>query len=165
MSASLSLCTLDHGLLLGACPRSPEHVTELVSVHEVDTIVNLQTDGDFESLRLRWSLMWQHMVSKGLDVVRVPIEDFNERSMEAGMDEAVAVVTERLQAGERVYLHCTAGINRSSTVAAAVLAGPYKMGFLGALEHISSRRRVAPYMGLVQRWLERHHPAYADSEA
>ncbi len=164
MNASLSLCVLDHGLLLGACPRSPEHVDELVSVYEVDTIVNLQTDGDFEGLGLRWDLMWQHIVSRGIDVVRVPIEDLNERSMKQGMDQAVAVVTERLRSGERVYLHCTAGINRSSTVAAAVLAGPFEMGFLRSMEHISSRRRVAPYLGLVQRWLEANYPSYSDSE-
>ena len=65
---------------------------------------------------------------------------------------------EELEMENRVYLHCTVGINRSPTVAIALLAGPLGMGYERAVEHVTERRRVVPEHDAIRAWLKDNHP-------
>jgi protein-tyrosine phosphatase len=52
---------------------------------------------------------------------RVPVRDFDAAELRSKLPECVRNLDGLLSAGHLVYLHCTAGINRSPTVAMAFL--------------------------------------------
>jgi Dual specificity phosphatase, catalytic domain len=67
-------------------------------------------------------------------------------------------VAERLRAGERVLVHCHAGVNRSSTVCCAALMLLEGLTAEAALSRVRERHPEAapdPYHWFLLRWLER----------
>ena len=151
----LSYVDLDHGLFLGACPRSPEDVLHLANDLGVATVLNLQTDEDLRVLGIRWSALWTAYTRAGIEVIRVPIPDLDDRLLRAGLTEAVSGVLKGLNKDRPVYVHCTAGVNRSPTVAIAVLASHFDLGFHKALSWVQQRRSVVPAVGAISDWLEK----------
>jgi len=157
--SDLSYCDLGSGIYLGACPKGGDHAEFLRDQLEVDVVINLQTDEDFRALGLRWESMWKALVSKRMNVLRVPIRDMDGRDLSEKLGNAVETVKEALDMDNRVYLHCTVGINRSPTVAIAVLAGPLGMGYHDAVAHVRAcRPRVVPDHDAIQDWLGVHFP-------
>ena len=155
----LSYCDLGSGIFLGACPRGGDHAVFLRGELEVDVVINLQTDEDFRALGLRWESMWRALVSQRLNVLRVPIRDLDARDLATKLGDAVDTVAETLEMDNRIYLHCTVGINRSPTVAIATLAGPLGMGYEKALEHVRAcRPKVVPDEDAIRAWLQQSHP-------
>jgi protein-tyrosine phosphatase len=63
----------------------------------------------------------ENLSAAGIEEQRISLRDFGGLPAEA-IDEAVRLVTAWLDAGERTYVHCRAGQQRSATVAAAVVA-------------------------------------------
>jgi hypothetical protein len=162
MLHSLKYADLDHGLFVGSCPKGPEDVLHLKQDLSMDAIVNLQTEEDFRALGINWQFLWTALMRTGLEAVRVPIRDLDNEDLARGLGEAVEAVAERLGWGSRVYLHCTAGINRSPTVAIAALAGPRGMGLSAAHEHVRGRRKVVPEMGIIRDWMATAYPSLLD---
>jgi protein-tyrosine phosphatase len=54
----------------------------------------------------------------------------------------------------RVYLHCTAGINRSPTLAAAFLIKNKHLSAREAYEYITAKRQCHPYLAVLQEYAE-----------
>jgi protein-tyrosine phosphatase len=67
------------------------------------------------------------------------------------LPKCVAAVEQILEAGETLYLHCTAGINRSPTVAAAYLYGCLHWPLERALEHVRGSRGCCPDADVIRR--------------
>ncbi len=141
-------------LIVGPCPSSPELIAALRNDHGVDSLVSVQTDGDIENIGLSWPLLWRFLVSNAIATTRVPIEDFDDRALLAGLDDAVAAVQEAHSGGNTVYLHCTAGVNRSPTVAIAWLVRHQGMTLDAAWEQVTSRRPCDPNRKVLQRWTQ-----------
>ena len=162
MHHGLKYADLEHGLFVGSCPKTPEDVLHLKHDLSMDAVVNLQTEEDFRAFGIGWSFLWTALVRCGIEVVRVPIRDLDNEDLARGIGEAVEAVAERLDRGARVYLHCTAGINRSPTVAIATLAGPRGMGLRAAHDHVRERRKVVPEMGIIREWMAGPYPDLVD---
>lgn len=65
---------------------------------------------------------WEKYRLMGEDTQRNEVKMYDSVEQATGRFEELAlVVIERLRAGEKVLIHCQAGLNRSGTVAAAVL--------------------------------------------
>lgn len=141
-------------LWVGSYPQSPEDVLHLKS-EGVDAILNLQSDDDLNGRAINWDLFWKFYVSQGFQVKRVKIQDFEPDDLEAHLPEGVAALDELLSAGRRVYLHCTAGLNRSPTVAIAWLVTHRGMTLKEALEFFTERRTIYPYLSVLERWARR----------
>ena len=109
-------------LVVGSAPWSAEDVRQVVDEVGARALVSLQDDEDLGARGLAWSTLWGLHVRAGLRAERVPIRDLDARDLARHLDRAVAVVEAALAGGRRVYLHCTAGLNRSPTVAVAVRA-------------------------------------------
>jgi hypothetical protein len=78
--------------------------------------------------------------------------------------EAEAVAT-RLRAGQRVLVHCYAGMNRSTTVCCAVLMLLEGISAQDALARVREHHPIAwpdPYHWFVLQWLARNIPRTAD---
>ena len=142
------------GLWVGPMPTTVAFVQALRETRGVAGVVSLQTDEDL----LDWSLTWEKMVALlregGISAVeRVPIIDFSDGSLSQGIPLAIQAVARLREERRSVYLHCTAGINRSPTVAIAYLIEHERMSPDQAWDDVHSRRRVLPRRGALERWL------------
>ena len=155
MSAPLPIDEVADGLWVGPCPNTPEFIRGLRQQHGLTGMVNLQTDHDLESLGMAWPLMWHFLMSVGISSQRVIITDFDDRSLLAGLDDAVGAVNDMITAGHKTYLHCTAGVNRSPTVAIAWLARHGGLELDDAWQQVTSRRSCAPNRKVLEAWTQR----------
>jgi hypothetical protein len=132
-------------LLLGRAPLTPADVLGLKR-RGVTAVLSLQTDADCAAWGLSWPLLVSWYRTAGLEVRRVPIEDWSAQAVLDHLDEAVAELGALLDAGHTVYLHCTAGVNRSPSVALGYLRRIRGEPLKKALRHLRRRRpQVDPY--------------------
>lgn len=133
------------GLLVGRAPQTPDDVAGLKS-RGVSAVLCLQTDDDLAALGLTWSRLREWYDAAGIEAHRLPIEDWSPQAVIARMDEAVQAVRRLLERGHVLYLHCTAGANRSPSVALAYLCKVQGEPLERALSRVlRSRPQAAPY--------------------
>jgi hypothetical protein len=140
-------------LTVGPCPNTPERI-RAVKQAGYTAVVSVQTDEDLTELGLSWPLLWKFLVGQGLSCQRVPIRDFDQKALARGLEEAVAAVNDLHRSGHRVYLHCTAGVNRSPSVAIAWLMAHQQMELEVAWELVTARRPSAPHRSAIEAWKE-----------
>lgn len=139
------------GLWVGPCPDSPERI-KVLRTQGVTGLVNVQTDNDLASLGMGWPLLWRFLMGQGIASQRHPIEDFDDLALVRGLPGAVAVVAEMRESGRVTYLHCTAGINRSPTVAIAYLVQHHGYSLDAAWDQVTGRRDTVPNRAALERW-------------
>jgi len=149
------LTDLDHELAVGSCPRSPEDVDQLVDTIGVRALVCLQTDEDLRARGLRWPVMWQLYTARRVAAQRVPITDFAPKELRRRLDDAVDAITAFTAAGRKVYVHCTAGLNRSPSAVIAYLMRAREMSLSDAREWLLARHRAEPYGDALTRWAKK----------
>ena len=142
-------------LWLGSYPQSPEDVLHLKK-QGVTAILNLQSDDDFSQRGIRWDLFWAFYVRQGLSVERVPIVDFEPDDLRRHLAQAVASLQGLIEAGHCVYVHCTAGLNRSPTTVIAWLMQTRSLGMEEAVSFVSARREVVPYPEVLSWWEQKN---------
>lgn len=140
------------GLYVGPCPNSPERIRQM-KLQGLTGVVSVQTDDDLHSMGMNYPLLWKFLMGQGFSCHRHPIEDFNQRALTAQLDHAVALVDDLRRAGRPTYLHCTAGVNRSPTVAIAYLIQHQNMSLDDAWEQVTTRRPSVPNRLALERWL------------
>jgi protein-tyrosine phosphatase len=143
-------------LFVGPGPSSVEDIETLVSLG-VTSVLSLQTDADLASRGLRWNTTWQLMLARGITAVRCPIVDFDTRDFARQLSLAVEALDDLMGPGdgsERVYVHCTAGINRSPSVVLAWLS--VREGLTAGRARLTQAHPQAiPYDDLVAKWLKK----------
>ena len=109
-------------LILGSCPESVEDINVLKLELAVTAVLNLQTDEDMEHLELNWNALSRHYTLSRIQVIRVPITDFDHVDLRDKLPWAIRTLDRLLKIGKnRVYVHCTAGASRAPTVVVAYL--------------------------------------------
>lgn len=151
---SIDYSPIIESLWVGSYPQSPEDVLHL-KAEGVDAILNLQSDADFAHRAIQWDLFWKFYVSKGFKVVRVSIIDFDPADLDKKLGQAVDALDQLFREGRRVYLHCTAGVNRSPTTAIAWMMQHQGMTKDDAVELFQSRRSCDPYPEVLEAWARR----------
>lgn len=146
---------LDEHLAVGSHPHAPEHMTSLARDHGVSAVLCLQSDDDLASRGLQWAILWQFYLRLGIEVTRVPITDFDKDDLLASLDAAVAAVHVAVESHGKVYVHCSAGLNRSPTVIIAYLVRHRSMTLEEALAWVMGRHDCVPYPDVVKSWLQR----------
>ena len=136
-------------LLVGEYPR--EHDLEwLRDQHRVTAILNLQDDEDLRINALDIARLREVSARHGIKYVRTPIQDGSADDMadrlRAGLEDLAGLV----DAKERVYLHCNAGLNRAPTLAIAYLRAHGGMSLNEALAHVKQRRSCGPFMTILE---------------
>jgi atypical dual specificity phosphatase len=105
------------GLVMGAYPQDGDDVAALVDAG-ITRIFNLVQDVEYEpGARDACTLA---LAEAGIQERRVELVDFGSLSTEQIEDAAQAVLA-WLEQGERVYVHCRAGWQRSATIVAAIV--------------------------------------------
>lgn len=128
-------------LYLGPAPSTHGDYQQLAGLN-VTEILSLQTEEDgpkgaIDSER-------NAAAEFGIDFTNVPVTDFDPLELLWKLPDCVATVERILTAGETLYLHCTAGVNRSPTVAVAYLHDRLHWPLDQAIEHVRSCRNCCP---------------------
>jgi len=152
----MDLAVVTEELLVGTQVVSTEELDGLVSLG-VGGLLSLQDDGDLNRAGMRWDLLQRAGAQRGIDMRRVAIVDFNPGDFLAKMDSAVEELDDLLRDYPRVYVHCTAGINRSTGVVLAFLVLKRKLSVDNAYRQLKGRRpQASPYRAVIdelgRRW-------------
>ena len=153
----MQFLTLDYhritpSLYVGTYPQTPEDVLHLKGVG-VTAVLSVQSDLDLDERGVDWPRFWKFYTSHGIAATRVPITDFDSGSLRRRLEDAVGALEGFVASGKVVYLHCTAGVNRSTTVAAAWLMRQQRLTRADAVDQISNARPVAaPDLHALDLW-------------
>ena len=132
-------------LAIGEYP-TPEDAAWLRDARAISAVVCLQDDVDLDRKGLSLVALENAYAARGIGFHRIEIPDGDLDALHARLDAAVALVAELLAAGERVYLHCNAGLNRAPTVAIAYLHVHHGHELDAACALVKAQRACVPYM-------------------
>lgn len=136
-------------LLVGEYPAHDD-AEWLSTVQRVTAVLSLQDDSDLASKYLNLRELERGYRRHHLHFHRMPVPDCDPETFATCLDDIVALLGELLRRGERVYLHCNAGINRAPTVAIAYLHAEHGLSLQAARDFVKERRHCVPYMQLLQ---------------
>ncbi len=143
----MNLGRLLPNLLVGPSPIYLDDFEQLRSM-EITAILSVQSEIDVSEADLE---LRKGMAKKlGLSYEVFPITDFDRGDLRRRLPACIDVLDGLIKAGNVVYLHCTAGVNRSPTIAAAFLH--WKLGWPldDALYHIRQSRTCCPDSDLLR---------------
>ena len=126
-------------VLVGAYPLDANDVGVLQRLG-VRRILNLAEDGEYQPGQR--PEVENALATAGIRETRMTLVDYGHLPPEA-LEEAVQAVNGWLDAGERTYVHCRAGWQRSAAVAAGVIAVRDDLEIEQALELVRTRKPSA----------------------
>lgn len=124
------------GLVIGAYPLDYDDVAALMA-EGVTSVVNLCEDGEYEPGER--DVLSAALAAGAISETRIPSLDHGNL-LPGALEMASSAVLEHLNSGDRVYLHCRAGWQRSAAVGAAALARRDDLDVDEALGAIKSRK-------------------------
>lgn len=134
-------------LVLGPAPLDEDDFQQLKAAH-VTAILSLQTEEDETDGGESESALAE---ASGMKFVSVPVMDFDKLELIRKLPACVNELEQHISSGEVVYLHCTAGVNRSPTVAVAYLHWKKQWPLEKALEHVQDCRRCVPDVEAIRK--------------
>jgi protein-tyrosine phosphatase len=141
-------------LLVGAYVAG-EDFAWLRAEHRVTAVLCLQDDADFAARGLVASVLAEASTAAGIQWSHVPVRDADVEALGYRLDEIVARLAALVAAGERVYLHCSAGFNRAPTAAIAYLHVHGGLALDAATAQVEERRSCQPYPEALRLFLAR----------
>lgn len=138
-------------LLVGAFLESSREVELLQKREGVTAVMDLQTEEDLRMAGLFAAPVEDLYAGSSVKLCRVPVRDFDESALQEKLPECVAALGRLLEEGHTVYLHCTAGVNRSPTVAIAYLYRRLGWELDSAVKHVEACRPCSPKVDAIRR--------------
>jgi atypical dual specificity phosphatase len=127
-------------LLMGAYPQDADDVAALRDAG-VTAVLNLVQDVEYQLDGGREACAAE-LARAGIREERIELVDYG--SLQADhIERAATTVLAWLHAGERVYVHCRAGMQRSAVVATAIVALQEQLDPLEALRRVRERNPQA----------------------
>jgi protein-tyrosine phosphatase len=136
-------------LFVGSYPRSGGDIDGLKEAG-ITAVLNLQTDEDFRYLDIDWPAQRARYFAQHIEVRRVPIRDFDDDELRDNLPKAVRELDGLLADGHAVYVHCSAGVNRSPTVVIAYLYWVRNWSLEEAERHVRKCHRCLPVTGVIR---------------
>jgi atypical dual specificity phosphatase len=128
-------------LVIGSCPITVMDLDRIREVRRATALLSLQTNECRARFDIAYEEHQQYARRIGLVLVNAPMRDFDLPDQRQRLPEAVAALTRLLASGHRVYVHCTAGINRAPLTV---------LGYLTFVETRSATEAMA--------WIHRGRP-------
>jgi predicted protein tyrosine phosphatase len=140
-------CILSN-LYVGPDPRVQEEYEQLRSLN-VTAILSLQTEADVRSGGIERARRMAK--SAGFGFINAPITDFDKLELQRKLPDCVRKLDRLLRVGHTVYIHCTAGVNRSPTVAVAYLHWCLQWPLDQAATHLHRMRDCCPDLESIRK--------------
>lgn len=115
----------------------------------ITAILSLQTDDDLGDRGVGWEA--RGAVQAGLVFANVAVIDFDEKDLRSKLAKCVKALESLRKAGHTVYVHCTAGVNRSPTVVVAYMHWCEGWDLEEALLHIQDAHICVPDMQTIRK--------------
>ena len=131
-------------IFVGRGPTTADHIAQMKAAG-VTAVLNLQTDQDFLDQGIDWPRLVTAYEQNDIRIVRMEIIDFDKQDLIEKLPEATAKLADLIDQGEHVYVHCTAGKERSPGTVACYLAWHRELGLARALEIVKSARDCKPF--------------------
>lgn len=146
-------------LVIGAYPLDERDVAMLANMR-VQRVLNLVEDEEYRPGERE--AVEQAFDQAGIQEHRLRLTDFGQLPHDE-LEAAVVTVNAWLEEGQRVYLHCRAGWQRSAAVAAGVVALREQLAIDAALARVQMRKPSADPLPHQRedlfRWWERRSAA------
>jgi len=137
-------------LYIGSHPESIQDIEVLQKILAITAILNLQTNEDMAIVKLNWQPLESHYKTCAVSLSRMPIEE-EQAVLREKLLECVDALVQLLAAGHTVYLHCTAGIGRSPTVAIGYLHCHLGWQLDDAVRYVKQLRQCSPHVEALRR--------------
>ncbi len=119
----------------------------------ITSIVDLQSDEDLQQYSIPIEELSVLLSKMGIELRRVPVQDFSRQDLIKHLPRCVEEIESALSPPHaRVYVHCTAGINRSPAAAAAYLIKSRGLSVRQAYEYVVGRRQCSPYLDVLEQY-------------
>ncbi len=130
----------------------PEEVRILQQMG-ITAALSLQSDEDLTNYGISPKELLRAYDLAEMEFRRVPTRDFDKGALAANLPQAVASLEQALAPRwARVYVHCTAGINRGPTLAAAYLIKVRGLSAREAYDYVTAQRNCSPYLATLEEY-------------
>ena len=146
-------------LYLGSCPRTTADIDRLKTDYLVTAVLNLQTDDDDLRLAIPWQFLELHYRDCRIEIRRCPVADFDQEDLRKRLPACVCSLHELLRAGHVVYVHCTAGMNRSPTGHHGLSALGRRVTLDQAISQVVGQRYCDPSLWAIKSATKDYHRA------
>ena len=148
----------DFNIYIGPYPQT-EQDFESMYKSGVNTVLNIQTDKDFESRQLDINILRKYASNFNIKIERYPIEDFNPEELYKKLKGAGDLLNNLLKNGKNVYVHCTAGISRGPSVVIIYLVLYQNYSYKDAVELCKKYRpKTSPNYEVIKNVIKIYRP-------
>ena len=143
IDSMISFDKIVDNIFVGACPVSGDDVRCLKQAG-LTAVLNLQSQEDFSKLEIDWPKMERYYREMEIAVYRFGILDYDDDDLLEKLPGAVDLLAEIISDKHQVYVHCTAGKQRSPAIVAGYLAWPGHRGLEWAMKRVTTARDCDP---------------------
>lgn len=139
-----------------------ERVFRYFKQEEIQRVVMLLSDSEIKK-RCKKDLKKLYQKNK-IEITQFPMVDFLQPG-HGDMDQLIPDLAEKLRDGERIVVHCHAGVGRSSVVAACLVAIIQHTGIEESIEHVKKNMETnitVEQKRFISGWIERLHEYQPD---
>lgn len=149
---TLNWSEIREDILVGSCPMTAEDIDRIREQSNATAILSIQSDQCRVAFDINYENHQRHGARRGLVMVNAPMRDFDPAHQRQRLPDAVRALHRLLDAKHRVYVHCTAGVNRAPLTVLTYLTFVEGMTIEEAMRLIhDARPEAAPY------WEPYHH--------
>jgi len=136
-------------VFVGSCPARTGDIDLLKRDAGITAVLNLQTAEDFDQWQVDWDRLLEYYRESGVELCHLPVRDFDPDDLRGKLPQCADALNELLRGGHSVYVHCSAGINRSPSTVVAYLHWFEEHTLDEALNHVARHRSCDPYVSAI----------------
>jgi predicted protein tyrosine phosphatase len=151
-------------IVIGSCPLKTADIDRISEQTGATALLSVQHDECRDHFGIDYEQHRRHGERAGLAMVNAPMRDFDPPEQRERLPVAVFYLHKLITGGRKVYVHCTAGVNRSPLTVLGYLTFVEGMSSDDAMALIRRGRPEAEptweaYHGCRQDLLDRHRIA------